>query len=55
MKKYRFTPQAKADLFDIWNFIAEIVAKLLTVLRRRFFAPVTSFPILRSWGKPGMT
>jgi plasmid stabilization system protein ParE len=22
MKKYRFTPQARADLFDIWNFIA---------------------------------
>lgn len=23
MNRYRFTPQAESDLFDIWSFIAE--------------------------------
>ncbi|HWY55723.1 MAG TPA: type II toxin-antitoxin system RelE/ParE family toxin [Terriglobales bacterium] len=46
MSKYQFTPQAVADLFDIWSFIADDnPARQRIGLRKQSSAPLTSWRI----------
>jgi len=47
MSKYQFTPQAVADLFDIWSFIAEDNPQPPIVSRKQSFALVTFLPTRR--------
>jgi plasmid stabilization system protein ParE len=48
MEKYRLTPEAVSDLFEIWNFISQGNTEAANGLKNQFCGPATFWPTLHS-------
>jgi plasmid stabilization system protein ParE len=53
MNAYALTPLARADLFDIWSYIAAHSEKAADRVNKRFMTVARSSPKARCEGIPG--